>query len=87
MDPRRKRIVFRAWRRGFLEIDLILGKFADEHVDKLNDAELAEFERLLDAPDADVYGWIVAAEPPPAAWAGALMARLRALHGPEGAPL
>jgi antitoxin CptB len=59
MDDRRKRIRFRAWRRGFREIDLILGAFADAHLVQLDDAGLAEFERLLERPDQDVYAWIV----------------------------
>ena len=66
MDDRRKKLKFRAWRRGFREIDLILGGFADSHLDGLSDAGLDAFERLLEAPDQDVYDWIIgAASTPP----------------------
>lgn len=58
MDDRRKKLRFRAWRRGFREIDLILGGFADRHVAYLDEAALDAFERLLDAQDQDVYAWI-----------------------------
>jgi antitoxin CptB len=59
MDDRRKKLKFRAWRRGFREIDLILGPFADETLISMNEAGLSEFEALLDAPDQDVFAWIM----------------------------
>jgi antitoxin CptB len=59
MDDRRKKLAFRAWRRGFREIDLILGGFADRNLAGLDAAGLDAFERLLNAPDQDVYAWIV----------------------------
>jgi antitoxin CptB len=68
MDDRRKRIKFRAWRRGFREIDLILVGFADAHISSLDEGGLNAFEALLDAPDQDVYNWIVGREAPPAAY-------------------
>lgn len=58
MDDRRKKLRFRAWRRGFREIDLILGPFADRRLPDLDEAGLDAFERLLEAPDQDVYDWI-----------------------------
>ena len=64
MEERRKRARFRAWRRGFREIDLILGGFADAQIESLDEAALAAFERLLDAQDQDVYAWIVGAAAP-----------------------
>ena len=29
LDERRRRILFRAWRRGVREMDLVMGQFAD----------------------------------------------------------
>jgi antitoxin CptB len=68
MDDRRKKLKFRAWRRGFREIDLILGSFADSHIQQLDDAGLDAFEALLEAPDQEVYAWIVGQEPTPAVY-------------------
>lgn len=66
MDEERvKRARLRAWRRGFREADLILGPFADARVESMNEAELASFERLLEANDHDLYTWIVGGAPPP----------------------
>ena len=78
MDARLKRLRFRAWRRGFREIDLILGAFADRHVAELPESELAAFEALLEAPDQDVYAWVTGASPVPPDYDTPLMARLRA---------
>jgi antitoxin CptB len=80
MDDRRKRIKFRAWRRGFREIDLILGAFADAHLHELDDDGLAEFERLLDQPDQDVYAWIVGQTRAPPEHDGPLLALIRSFR-------
>ena len=66
MDDRLKKLRFRAWRRGFREIDLILGGFADRRLAGLDGAGVDAFERLLDAPDQEVYAWILGQAPPPA---------------------
>ncbi|MFT3726797.1 MAG: succinate dehydrogenase assembly factor 2 [Terricaulis sp.] len=66
MDDRRKKLKFRAWRRGFREIDLILGPFADETLAEMDLARLDEFEALLDAPDHDLFAWIMEAAEAPA---------------------
>jgi len=85
-DARRKKLKLRAWRRGFREADLILGPFADRYVQTFDDAELDWFERLLDAPDQDIYGWILEREPTPAPHDGPLMDRLKAFRDEPKAP-
>ncbi len=77
LDERRKRLKFRAWRRGFREIDLILGGFADRHVATLDAEELTAFEALLEMRDLDVYDWIAGRSPAPPEHETALLARLR----------
>jgi antitoxin CptB len=80
MDDRRKKLRFRAWRRGFREIDLILGGFADRHVADLDEAALAAFERLLDAQDQDVYAWITDQTDAPAEHDTPTLALIRAFR-------
>jgi antitoxin CptB len=80
MDDRRKRLKFRAWRRGFREIDLILGGFADGCLEDLDEAGLSEFEALMKVPDNDVYDWITCACAPPPEYDTATLARLRAFR-------
>ena len=84
LDERRRRILFRAWRRGVREMDLVLGRFADAHLPTMSEAELAEFERLLDAPDTLALAWITGVEAPPPEFDTPLLAVLRA--GPSNAP-
>jgi antitoxin CptB len=83
-DARLKRARLRAWRRGFREMDLILGPFADQHAHKLPDEEFEAFEALLNAPDQDVYGWIIGREPPPPEHDTALMKKLQAFDPSQG---
>ena len=42
LDPRRRKLLFMCWHRGIREMDLIMGRFADENIDRLNDAEIAQ---------------------------------------------
>jgi antitoxin CptB len=65
MDPRLKKLKYRAWHRGFVEADLILGPFADAHLERLDDAALGHFEALLEQPDHDLYAWIIGQADPP----------------------
>jgi antitoxin CptB len=55
LDDRRKRLLFRCWHRGTREMDLILGRFADAEIASLGDNEVAQFERLIEVPDPDLY--------------------------------
>lgn len=65
MDSHRRKLVFRSWRRGFREMDLLMGTFADEHIEGLDDDGLAEYERLLSIPDWEVYAWLIGQKPVP----------------------
>ena len=66
LDPRRKRILFRAWHRGMREMDLVMGRFVEAHVDAMSDAELDQIEALIDELDADLLNWVTGAAEVPA---------------------
>jgi antitoxin CptB len=78
-EARRKRLLFRAKRRGFKEVDIVFGTFAAAELDRLNEAELDQFEALLDAPDQEVYAWLQGAAPVAPAHDNAVFARMKAL--------
>jgi antitoxin CptB len=78
LDERRRKILFRAWRRGLREMDLVMGQFADAHLPAMSEAELDEFERLMNAPDPEVLAWITGEAPTPEEFDTPLFARLRA---------
>jgi antitoxin CptB len=64
-EARLKRLKFRAWHRGFVEADLILGPFVDTHAAKLTPLQLDTLEILLEEPDHDLYAWIIGRAPVP----------------------
>src|SRR5262249_15126111 len=85
LDVRRRKLLFRAWHRGMRELDLIMGRFADRRLDALADAELAEFERLIEVPDRELLAWITGEVQVPTNYDGALFRQLRDFHmGGEG---
>ena len=78
-ENRRKRLLFRAQRRGFKEVDLIFGAYAYLHLAALDEAGLDQFEALLTAPDQEVYAWLRGAQPVPASYDNPVFAGLKAL--------
>ena len=80
LDPRRRRLLFRSWHRGIREMDLVLGRFADAHIADFSDAELDDYERLLELRDQQLFAWVNGAETPPADYNTALFRRLRDFH-------
>jgi len=38
LDARRRRILFRAWRRGMREMDIVMGRFADARLPGMSEA-------------------------------------------------
>ncbi|MEO1029442.1 MAG: succinate dehydrogenase assembly factor 2 [Pseudomonadota bacterium] len=76
MDERRRKLTFRAWRRGFREMDLLMGAFADDHLGELDDAGLDEFERLLGTPDWEVYAWLIGQKDVPPNYEGPVLDKL-----------
>jgi antitoxin CptB len=80
LDERRRRLLFRAWRRGVREMDLIVGRFADAYIDKFDAAELDQFERLIEVPNAELYAWIVGNEAVPARHDTPVLRQLMAFH-------
>jgi antitoxin CptB len=80
LDERRRRLLFRAWRRGVREMDLIVGRFADAHIDQFDPPALDDFERLIEVPNAELYAWIVGNEVVPSDQDTAVLRQLIAFH-------
>ena len=79
LELRRKRLAFRAARRGFKEADAIFDAFAVAHLGELNKAELDAFEALLEVPDQLVYDWLRGYTPVPTLHDTPVFLRLKAL--------
>src|SRR5665213_2025570 len=83
-ENRRKRLLFRAQRRGFKEVDLIFGSYAEAALWDLDETGLEQFEALLTAPDQEVYAWLRGAEAVPAQYDNPVFAGLKAVCGRKG---
>ena len=55
---RRRRARYRATHRGTKELDLMIGHFAEAHIDTMFEPALARFEQLLAMPDPDLDHWL-----------------------------
>jgi antitoxin CptB len=65
MDIRRKRLLFRSWRRGTKEADLLLGSFAERHLPGFTADQVDRYEALLAAEDSDLLDWMSGRAAPP----------------------
>ena len=81
LDERRRRLLFRAWHRGMREVDLITGPFADAHLGAMTEAEVGEFERLMDVPEPELLAWVMGTAETPADYDTALFRRMRDFRG------
>jgi antitoxin CptB len=85
IETRRKRLLFRAWHRGTREADLFLGSFAESHLAAFDDRALADFEALLECPDAELFDWIGGRSGPPPQYDSAVTRLLLAFrYRPRG---
>ncbi|HLL27694.1 MAG TPA: succinate dehydrogenase assembly factor 2 [Xanthobacteraceae bacterium] len=80
LDVRRRRLSFRAWHRGTREMDLLLGRFADAEIAKLDDETLDAFETLMEVSDPELYAWITGSLEAPPLYDTPLLRRLRQFH-------
>ncbi len=80
LDPRRRRILMRARRRGMREMDVLLGRFCDARLSSLEKADVEALERLLDVPDREAFAWLTGGEPLPGEYDTALFAKLKDFH-------
>lgn len=79
----RKRLIFRSWHRGTREMDLIMGRFADIAVPDMSESELADYAKLLEESDPDIYDWLCARADVPQASNSTVLQRLIRHHFPD----
>lgn len=86
LDPRRRRILFRAWHRGIREMDLVLGSFCDAEIAALTGTELDALEAIMDHSDGELLKWVTGERPVPDAFDTPLFRRIAA-YQPDFAPI
>lgn len=74
IDP--KRIRWRC-RRGMKELDVMLERFLANGYAALDDAQKADFARLLDALDPDLFAWLTGVAEPEDEALGAVVKIIR----------
>lgn len=58
LEIRRKRLIYRSKQRGWLEVDVLLGTWACDHVPTLANEELDQFEDFVNMETIDIYNVI-----------------------------
>jgi antitoxin CptB len=74
---RRRQLKFRSWHRGTREMDFLMGRFADRHIDGFRPEQLDLYARLLENSDPEIYDWITGRSPVPADSDSDVLAQLR----------
>ncbi|KAL7680332.1 putative flavinator of succinate dehydrogenase [Plasmopara halstedii] len=57
-EANRKRIIYRSKQRGWLEVDLLLGRWASENVMQLSSDQLQQYEDILNEETIDIFNYI-----------------------------
>jgi antitoxin CptB len=73
LEARRKRLMWRASRRGIKEMDILVGGFAAAQLQAMDETQLTMFEKLLDIPDQDLLSYATHQMPVPAHLQSALL--------------
>lgn len=51
----RKKLIYRSKQRGWLEVDLILGTWAEQNIPNLEKTELEEYEKILNLETIEIF--------------------------------
>jgi len=57
IDQLKKKIIYRSNYRGTKEMDKLLSSFTTRYIDKLNEIDLVDLEKLLNIDDANLYNF------------------------------
>lgn len=57
LETKKARLIYQSRKRGILETDLLLSRFAAKYLKDMSPEELDEYDKLLDELDWDLYYW------------------------------
>ncbi|KAK9122447.1 hypothetical protein Syun_020064 [Stephania yunnanensis] len=59
------RLLYRSRQSGFLELDLVLGNWVEEHLHSMDDSGIKALVEVLDLENPDLWKWLTSQESPP----------------------
>jgi antitoxin CptB len=81
LGMRRRRALWRATHRGYKEMDVLLGSFAEQTLDGMNAADIGLFERLIERPDPEIETSLIEGRTLGERDLDELIERMRRFHG------
>ncbi|KAK9278016.1 hypothetical protein L1049_027573 [Liquidambar formosana] len=58
-------LLYRSKQRGFLELDLVLGRWVEEHICSMDEQGIKALAHVLDLENPDLWKWLTGQEQPP----------------------
>lgn len=76
---KKKRLLYESRKRGMLENCILLSIFAKQYLESMSEAQLHQYDRLINEPsnDWDIYYWATEAQPTPDVYQGDVMDLLK----------
>lgn len=79
LEVKRKRLLYESRKRGMLENCILLSLFAKQYLNTMSEAQLRQYDRIINEPsnDWDIYYWATEALPTPDVYEGDVMDMLK----------
>ncbi len=77
LDPRRRRLLFRANHRGTHEADILIGGYITSRIAAFTESDLDALEELLELPDTALADWLSGRQPIPPELATPMLTAIR----------